>query len=368
MACVWLREERHLSEKLRIGLVGCGHIANSHVRAFRTFPDEAEIVAFADIVEQRAKEMSEKYGVGAWYGDYREMLRRDDIDLVLNATATFVHAPITIEALEAGKHVLCEKPMAGSLEDADAMIAAAEKAKKQLAIGFQRRREYDVLRARHLVKEGLLGKIFLANAACLWFRPKEYYEVWWRGTWEKECGGPTLNLVIHYIDAVMWILGPPASLFAYMDTAVHDIEVEDVSAAAVRMADGTLMQVTATTGAHLNASRVELFGERATVSFPPFAIHCVDPAAKEELEQAACSVPQPAYEEHTCQVRDLLDAIKEGRPPLVDGGEGRKSIELVTGIYRSARLRQETIFPITDEDPFYRRGAFAGSKPRRRKK
>lgn len=360
-----------MNEKLRIGLVGCGHIANSHVQAFRSFPDEAEIVAFADVVEERAKEMAEKYGVGAgrparpgarpraWYGDYREMLRRDDIDLVVNATGTFGHAPITIEALEAGKHVLCEKPMAGSLEEADAMIAAAEKAKKQLAIVFQRRWDYDALRARHLVREGLLGKIFLANAACLWFRPKEYYEVWWRGTWEKECGGPTLNLVVHYVDILMWIVGPPASLFAYIATAVHDIEVEDVSVAAVRMADGTLAQVTATTAAHLNATRVELFGEKASVSFPPFAIHCIDPAAKEELEQVASSVPQPAYEPHTCQIRELLDALKQGKPAPVDGREGRKSIELVTGIYRSAFTGEETIFPITNEDPFYKRGAFA---------
>jgi predicted dehydrogenase len=354
-----------VNRKLRVGLVGCGSVANSHVEGFGSFPDEAEIVAFADVVEDRAREMAEKHGVGVWYGDYREMLRRDDIDLVVNATAPFGHASITIEALQAGKHVLCEKPMAGSLEDADAMIEAARQAKKQLAIVFQLRWTPDFMRARHLVQQGLLGKVFLANVGCLWFRPKEYYQVWWRGTWEKECGGATLNLVIHQLDGLLWILGPPASLFAYMDTAVHDIEVEDVSVAAGRMASGTLLQITVTTGSHLDISRMELFGERATVSFPPFTVHSLDAAVKEELDQAASSVPQPACEGHTSQIRDLLDAIKQGRPPLVDGQEGRRSLELVTGIYRSVGLRQETVFPITDDDPFYRRGAFGGWKPRK---
>lgn len=345
-----------------VGIIGSGSIARAHLRAYQAWPDRCRIVATADIVPERAAELARLAGAEAWYGDYRALLERPDIHLVSVCTPPFAHARISIAALQAGKHVLCEKPMAASLEECDAMIAAATASGRLLSVVFQNRFRPDIWRAKHLAAGGHLGRLLFGLCATLWYRGPNYYDLWWRGTWEQECGGATLNHAIHDIDAFLWIMGEPASLVAEMDTQAHAIEVEDLAMALVRFANGALGQVTSTVNAHQNRSILEIVGQRAAVSIPWTLSACrpdergfpqPDPARLADLAAAAEAVPLPPGQGHGAQVGDVLRALETGGRPLVDGPEGRRSVEFVTALYKAATTGQRVQFPLTPSDPFY---------------
>ena len=220
--------------KVGIGIIGTGSIAGAHLRAYARYPELCRVVAVADIDRQRAQKFAAGAGDSvAAYGDYKELLRRDDIDAVSICTPPFAHAEIAVAALNAGKHVLVEKPMAASLAEADAMLAAAEQNVKKLAVVFQNRWRHDWMRAKALIDGEHLGRILFGKGDCLWWRGDEYYDMWWRGTWEQECGGATINHAIHHIDAFLWLMGEPVG-DRWMGAVDHDIEVEDLSMAIVR--------------------------------------------------------------------------------------------------------------------------------------
>ena len=172
-----------MSDRIRVGIIGAGGIAHTHARAYGAFPEEAQIVAFADIHEETARRTAGEFGVDSCYTDYHEMLARDDIDLVSVCTPPFEHARNSIDALNAGKHVLCEKPMAGSLQECDAMLDAARSSGRSLSQVFQWRYRREVLLAKALIDEGKLGRVFFGKMDLLWWRGPHYYDLWWRGTW-----------------------------------------------------------------------------------------------------------------------------------------------------------------------------------------
>ena len=196
-----------MSDRIRVGIIGAGGIAHTHARAYGAFPEEAQIVAFADIHEETARLTAGEFRVDSYYTDYHEMLARDDIDLVSVCTPPFEHARNSIDALNAGKHVLCEKPMAGSLQECDAMLDAARGSGRSLSQIFQWRYRREVLLAKALVDEGKLGRIFFGKMDLLWWRGPHYYDLWWRGTWDKECGGATINHAVHAVDTYLWLMG-----------------------------------------------------------------------------------------------------------------------------------------------------------------
>lgn len=339
-------------EVLGVGIIGSGGIASTHASAYQNF-DDVKIIAFADIFEEKARSQAERFGAPLWFKDYENLLKRDDIQIVSVCTPPFEHSSCTIASLQAGKHTLCEKPMATSLKEADAMIQASRESQRNLGIIFQWRFGYDMLKVHHLVTQGQLGPLILGKCATLWYRAPGYYDLWWRGTWEKEGGGVTLNHAIHAIDSFLWIMGEPENIFAWIGTYTHSIEVEDTSVAVVRFRNGALGEITSTVCAQSDVSRLEFFGEKAATGVP-FHISAHDPNYKETLEKTLqTELPPPSLQGHPAQIRDFINSVKENRPPKITGEEGRRSLELVMGLYKSAITQQIVPFPISAEDPFY---------------
>ncbi len=344
-----------------IGIIGTGSIAGAHLGGYRADP-RARVAAVADIDLDKARQFAAVAGEGvAAYGDYRELLRRDDIDLVSVCTPPFTHAEITIAALEAGKHVLVEKPMAASLDEADAMIAAARRHGRKLAVVFQYRWRHDWMKAKRLVSDERFGRILFGKVDCLWWRGPEYYAMWWRGTWERECGGATINHAIHHIDAFLWYMGEAEWVYATMGAVDHDIEVEDFSAAIVRFRSGATGQITSTVAARHNLDRIEIFGSKASLTLP-WSVYAVAsqpngfPRANTEHKaaiEAFMADVELGPQGHAGQIADFLNALDTGGDPLVDGVEGRRSLELVTAIYKSASTGERVYLPIGPDDPFY---------------
>lgn len=349
---------------LGVGIIGSGSIAGTHAGAYLQFPDQCRIVATADLYLEKAQQLAGRSGPSVTaYADYRQLLEREDIALVSVCTPPFAHAEAAVAAAQAGKHVLVEKPLAASLAECDAIIAAAERSQIVLSGVFQNRYRPDYARARSLIQAGALGRILFGKMDCLWWRGRNYYDVWWRGTWEKECGGATINHAVHAIDSLLWLINePPVSVYADMDTFTHDIEVEDLSVAIVRFASGALAELTSTVSAHQNRDRIEICGEQAAVSLPwelcawraqPNGFGLRDDERVAALQRHADVVAVSTRQGHAAQIEDVLRAIRTGEPPLITGREARKAIELITAIYKSATLGKRVSLPLASDDPFY---------------
>ncbi|KKW49996.1 MULTISPECIES: Gfo/Idh/MocA family protein [Pantoea] len=363
---------------LKIAIVGMGNIANLHIQAFLQFPERGKIVAVVDVYPDKARDKLQRYGLKdvRVYSDHLAMLADGaDIDVVDVCTPPYVHAENTIAALQAGKHVLCEKPMAASLEECDAMIAAQKASGKVLSVVAQNRFTDAFWRLKAAVDSGLAGKICHAQVDSLWWRGHAYYDLWWRGTWEKEGGGCTLNHAVHHIDALQWMLGAPTDVVAMMSNVAHDnAEVEDLSAAIFRYPNGTLAQLTASVVHHGEDQKIILQGEKARLSAPwqPVAYQAAENgfpeqdhhiALENELDQLYAQIPPLTWTLHAGQVDDFFSAIEQQRAPLVDGEQGKQSLALITAIYKSAITHTTVTLPIASNDTFYRTGGLIASAP-----
>lgn len=363
---------------LKIAIVGMGNIANSHIQAFLQFPERGKIVAVADVYPEKAREKLQRYGLHdvRVYHDHREMLAEGaDIDVVDVCTPPYVHAENTIAALQAGKHVLCEKPMAASLEECDAMIAAQQASGKILSVVAQNRFTDAFWQLKAAVDSGLAGKICHAQIDSFWWRGHSYYDLWWRGTWEKEGGGCTLNHAVHHIDAMQWMLGAPSEVVAMIGNVAHDnAEVEDLSAAIFRYPNGTLAQLTASVVHHGEDQKIVLQGEKARLSAPWKAVAMQaaengfpekenNLALEHELDRLHASTAPLTWTLHAGQVDDFFSAIEQQRAPLIDGEQGKRSLELITAIYKSAITKSTVSLPIAKNDPFYRTGGLIAHAP-----
>lgn len=349
---------------IRVAIVGTGNISASHIQGYLTFPDRVKIVALVDIYPEKAEEKKRIHGMDAdVYDDHLKILGRDDIDLIDVCTPPYVHAQIAIHALNAGKHVLVEKPMAASLEECDAMIAAAEKNGKLLSVVAQNRFQNAVMNLKKTIDSGLAGEVVHAQVDSFWWRGHCYYDLWWRGTWEKEGGGCTLNHAVHHIDMLGWMMGLPEEIQAIMSNTSHDnAEVEDLSVAVMRYGSGALAQVTSSVVHHGEEQQVILQGRKARISAPwkVYASQSKDngfPVRDEQTEQNLeafyRSLPLNPHQGHTAQIDDVLTALETGSRVLIGGVDGRQSLELITAIYKAAITRQVVTLPMGKEDAFY---------------
>ena len=174
---------------VRIAIIGAGAVAEIHIQAFKTFPDRCEVRALADLYPEKAEKLARRHGISAVVcKDYREAVARDDVDLVSICLPPSVHAEAAIAALNAGKHVIVEKPMASSLEECDAMIQASEKSGRLLASIAQNRYKIPMMKLKKILESGVAGRVLHATANSLWWRGQNYYDLWWRGTWNAEAG------------------------------------------------------------------------------------------------------------------------------------------------------------------------------------
>lgn len=336
-----------MTELLRFGLVGCGRVAPRHAESLAELPGAA-LVAVADVRESRAQRFARQYGADP-YTDYRLLLARADIDVINICTPSGLHAAMAIEAMQAGKHVIVEKPMALSLTDADAMIRVAHETGRKLCVVLQNRYNPPMQDLRRVVDSGRLGRLLLGNATVRWYRPQEYYEDEWHGTLAMD-GGALMNQSIHHIDALQWLMGAPASVHAYTATLAHRMEAEDVGVAVIHFRNGGLGTVegsTVTYPENLEGS-VAVFGQHGSAKVGGTALNCkvlwkVAGELEHERELLTRDQMDPVSvygTSHRAVIADMIEAVRDDREPTTNGSEARKSLALVLAMYESARTGQ----------------------------
>ncbi|MBM3127304.1 MAG: Gfo/Idh/MocA family oxidoreductase [Chloroflexi bacterium] len=343
-----------MSDIINCGLIGCGRVAPRHAQSFAELPD-ARLVAVADVIETRAQRFAKEYRADA-YADYRRVLERRDVDTVSICTPSGMHAQMAIDAMQAGKHVIVEKPMAMNLRDADRMIATAESCRVKLCVILQNRYNPPMQDLRRVVDEGKLGRLLLGNATVRWYRPQEYYDDGWHGTWAMD-GGALMNQSIHHIDALQWLMGDVENVFAYTATLAHKMEAEDIGVVALRFTSGALGTIEGSTVTYPEnpEGSVAIFGERGSVKVGGTALnrkviwkiageveHEIELLRREQLD------PVSVYgTSHKFVIADMLAALRENRAPRTNGIQARKSVALVLAIYESARTGKP--IQMTDE-------------------
>jgi len=360
---------------IRVAVIGMGAISAAHMEAYLTFGERCRIVALSDIYTDKAEQAKRKYGLDCMiFHDYQEMLARDDIDLVSVCTPPYTHADIAVAALRAGKHVIVEKPMASSLAECDRMNEAAAASGKILSVISQNRFGDAVMKLKRVLDSGLAGRIVHAQVDSHWWRGYVYYDLWWRGTWEKEGGGCTLNHAVHHIDIFQWMMGMPEQVTAVMSNTSHDnAEVEDLSVAILSY-PRALAQITSSVVHHGQEQQLIFQGEKARVSMPWRVTASVamengfpqaNPQLEQEIEAFANQAAALKYTGHKGQLDNVLTAIENGTGEvLVTGHEGRKTLELITAIYQAASTGQTVKLPLRQDSPFYTREGMMANAPR----
>lgn len=350
---------------LKVAIIGTGAISNAHINSYLHFGERCEIVALCDLYPDKAEAKKNEFNLNAKIvSDYKELLH-EGIDLISICLPPYEHAPIAVDFLNAGSHVLVEKPMASSLEECDLMIEAAQKSGKVLSVVAQNRFTNPIMKLKKMLDTGLAGSILHAQVDSFWWRGHCYYDLWWRGTWEKEGGGCTLNHAVHHIDALLWMMGRPDQVQAFMSNVAHDnAEVEDISIAMLRYPNGALGQITSSVVHHGEEQQFIFQGQHARIS-APWKITASSSRAngfpeknvelEEQIQEVYDRLPNLSYEGHTAQIDNVLTAIESGEPPLVDGVSGRSTLEMITAIYKSASTGENVSLPLVAGDPFYTR-------------
>ena len=350
---------------IRVAIVGTGGIAHSHMEAYRKLQDRCEVVALVDIIPGKARRFMEEFGLSCdTFEDHQDILPRQDIDLVDVCTPPFVHAQISINALRSGKNVVCEKPMAASLEECDAMLKARDESGKLLSIIAQNRFRKPIRDLKALLDSGIAGRVRHVEVDSFWWRDHCYYDLWWRGTWEKEGGGCTLNHAVHHIDMLGWMMGLPERITSVLANTGHDnAEVEDLSVSVMEY-PGALATVTASVVHHGEDQKLVFQCEKARISAPydcfcsqpmpnGFPLKTSDRAFEQKAVDYLASLPPLPYEHHAGQLDNVLTAIENGLQPAITGEDGRRTIELITAIYKAGSSRLPVEFPLKPDDPFY---------------
>ena len=356
--------------KYRFGIVGCGAIGPTHAGALKQI-DNAELIAVADSVPERARALAEKFGVTRIYPDVATIISDPGVDVVSFCTPSGQHAEQAISAMQAGKHVIVEKPMDISLAAADAMIVAERETGKKLAIISQHRWDSASRVVKDAIDAGKLGKLILVEASVKWWRTQQYYDSGdWRGTWAMDGGGALMNQGVHTVDLMQWLAGPVATINAHIATAGHErIEVEDVAVAALKFKSGAIGTLTASTACYDGElARISLYGTEGTAVIEGDRLkyfrlkdgtnlegeaanaHALSVAkggtasVKDQIREATTATSDPGAvwgDAHREQFKDFLRAIETGGQPLIHGAEGRKPLEIILGVYESAKSGRE---------------------------
>lgn len=339
-------------EILKVGIIGSGMIAEYHQQAIAA-NEGLELVAMAHYNPDKYRTIAEKYGVPCL--SYEAMLDNPDIDIICICTPSGQHAEQTIAAANAGKHVIVEKPMALSLEKADAMIAACKNAGVQLGVALQRRAEPLFQKVKTAIDAGDLGELTLGLVSMPYVRNDAYYnQAEWRGTWALDGGGVLMNQGIHLVDLLLWFMGDPIHVDASAKTLHRSVEVEDTLASTLEFSNGSLATITATTTAAPGfGHRIEIYGTNGGIQITGEKVSAwtlADPSSakvtpiKANQNTEAGSGGDPRGIKATGHINifaDFLQAIKENRNPTIDGHEGRRSLKTILDIYKSAQVGGE---------------------------
>jgi UDP-N-acetyl-2-amino-2-deoxyglucuronate dehydrogenase len=341
------------ASRVRVALVGCGRISRNHLEAIAKVA-ELQLVSVADLQLERAQAVGSTYGVPA-FSSLEEMLAAVPSDLVAICTPSGLHPQHGIVAARAGRHVLTEKPMAISLAGADDLVAACDAAGVQLFVVKQNRLNPAIQLLKRAVDKGRFGRIYMANVTVRWTRPQEYYDAeTWRGTWEFD-GGAIMNQASHYVDLMQWLVGPVESVMAKTATQARRIEAEDSGVAVVKFRSGALgvIEVNVLTYPRNLEGSITILGEKGSVKIGGTAVNRVDHWSFEtyddddKLVEAASTNPPTVYGfGHEGYYRNLLPVLRGTAKADTDGRAGRKSLELILGIYESAKTGREVPIPL----------------------
>ena len=342
--------------KLGFAVVGAGNIGKVHALALSTIP-EAHISVICD-QQGASKEVAASYGTD-WCSEYREAVTRPDVDVVCVCTPSGNHAEVLIAAAEAGKHVVVEKPIDVTLERAQQILDAVERAGVKLACIFPSRFKVGTHYVREALAKGRLGRLTLANAIVKWYRPDSYYEGSWRGTLALDGGGALINQSIHTIDLLQWLAGPVATVSGQTATLVHQIEGEDTASAVLTFANGALGVIQGATSCWPGEpARLELHGDRGAIILEEgrivrWTLADAEPgeearmlALEESLGSGSSDPMGISYEPHRRQLVDMIEAIATDRAPMVDGREALKALEIIQAIYQSSQHGRRVDLPL----------------------
>lgn len=345
---------------MKYALIGCGRISPNHIIAAQN--NKLSIAAICDIDPVCMEDKTLKFSLDhvKQYTNYREMLDREKPELVAIATESGNHAPIALECINHGCNVIIEKPIALSIADADAIIAAAKEKNVKVCTCHQNRFNKSIQKIHEAVRTNRFGKIYYGTANIRWARDREYYaRASWRGTWEQD-GGALMNQCIHNIDILSWLMGGEVDeVVGFTDRLKHDyIEAEDLGIAIVRFKNGSYGIIEGTTDVYPRnlEETLYLFGEKGTVKAGGEAINTIEEwrfsdyiDEPETIKKEYSEIPPNIYGfGHTKLYRDVLDAIQNDRAPLVDAEAGKKALELVLAIYQSAATGSRVRFPLTE--------------------
>lgn len=338
---------------VRFAIIGSGAIAPTHARVLAALPD-AELTAIHSRSIEKGKALADQFGC-RYFENYQELLQHAEIDAVAICTPSGAHAAFALDAAKAGKHVVIEKPLEISLEQADAIIAACNENNVQLGCVFQRRFSPGIVKLKALLDDRRLGELQYAGCYAKLYRSQEYYDSGaWRGTWELDGGGVLMNQGIHYADLLQYLAGPVAEVWARCATLGHErIEVEDTVAASVRFTNGAVGVIEATTNAWPGlASRIDLYGSEGTAVIENDDLVYVSLKSGEEFrsqpatDQVGVSSPAVSDDFHAAQYRQIVAALRVKQPLLIDGSEGRKALEIILAVYKSAFTGQAVALPL----------------------
>lgn len=352
--------ESRQNDPVRVAIIGTGGISASHLGAWSDVGDRVKPVAAVDIDQARVEAFAGKYGIPGVYTDAAEMLAAERPQLVHICTPPSLHFPLIVQCLEAGAWVFCEKPLVASLRELDRIAEVEARTGNRCVSVFQWRFGAAGQHVRRQIEAGTFGRAYLGLCATTWFRPDEYYEMAWRGTWASELGGVNMGQAIHLIDLTVWLMGGDwTEVTAVTDTLHHDIEVEDTAMAIVRFRDRALLSIVSSVLSPRQESRVRLDFERATVEVVELYRYgnddwTVTALPGGELPAGAWPPAEDHRASHGAELAVVLDAMRDGSVPPCTVDDIRPTFELLTAIYKASRTGASVAQgSIVAGDPFY---------------
>lgn len=359
-----LKSERKIKmDRLGVAIIGSGSISEAHGDSFSKLSDKVKVMAFTDLDIDRAKFRAKQFHAPIAAQDYVNLLQRDDIHIISICSPPFQHFQTIKDSLQAGKHVLCEKPVVMNLAELDEVEKLVQKSGHCFGGAFQWRFGTGVQQVKDLYCNNLFGKIIYAVFNMFWHRTQEYFDVNWRHSWDRSGGGIIFNLACHGLDVLIYILGDIYSVSAELDALKYNIEIEDTGSVVLRFKNGALGAVSATVNAHQQRSHLEIIGTKLEaissddpygVTYDSWKFRSVDLNHETKAQQYLASRNyqfEPVG--HQRLVKDFVDAIFEKRQPLVDIHEIRRSLQVLSAIYKSNRMQRRVELPIEKGDNFY---------------
>jgi predicted dehydrogenase len=346
---------------LKVAVVGAG-IGSQHIKAYQNLTDCFDLVALCDLDPVKASQVARELNVKEVVHDFRDLLSRTDLDVIDLCTPPHQHLEQITAGLRSGKHMICEKPLVGSLADADRLLDLSAEYRRQVMPIFQYRFGHGLQKLKHLVDRKLAGEAFVFNVDVAWWRSEEYYrDKPWRGKRATELGGALISQAIHAVDMVFYILGPAKTVSAYARTRVSPIDVEDCVAIAVELADGSLGTISVTLGSVTQISRHRFTFRRLTAesniepytnSRDPWSFSPVD---KEDATAITAALGDftPELEGYEGQFYRFFTALRDGGQPPVTIEDARRSLEFIAAAYHSSESGERVDLPLGKQHPKY---------------